>query len=91
MSHSLPPLQNSGPGILAQPLVGPAVSVNLIVPRATLDTLTNLDPSAVGTPALRAEINGPGWQNFFSTIQMSFGTVVASSAISLDFQEDLLS
>ena len=90
MPHSLPPLQSSGSGILAQFLVGQVVSVSLIVPRSTLDTLTNLDPNIVGTPALRAEINGPGWQNFFSTIQMSFGTVVANSDITIDFQEDPL-
>jgi hypothetical protein len=90
MSHSLPPLQNSGPGVLANHLVGPVVSVNLIVPRAALDVLTNVDPTIIGTPALRAEINGHGWQNFFSTIQMSFGIVVAWAATTINFQEDPL-
>lgn len=90
MSHNLPPLQDSGTWHLAQHLVGPVVCVNFVVPRATLDALTNLDPTIVGTPALRVEIRGPGWQNFFSTIQMSFGTVVASSDTTVDFQEDFL-
>ena len=86
--HNLPPLRESGPGILAQHSVGPIVSVNLVVPRKAIDVLTNLDDAIIGTPALRAEISGIGWQNFFSSIQMSFGRVVACSVASIDFQYD---
>lgn len=47
-------------------------------------------PHCCWTSALRAEVNRPGWQNFFSDIQMSFGIVMASSDITSNFQEDLL-
>lgn len=86
--HNLPPLRESGPGILAQHSVGPIVSVNLVVPRKAIDVLTRLDDAIIGTPALRAEINGNGWQNFFSSIQMSLGRVVECSVASTDFQHD---
>jgi hypothetical protein len=88
ISDDLPPLRASGPGILAQHSVGPIVSVNLIVPREAVDALTNFDTAIIGTPALRAEISGPGWQNFFSSIQIGFGRVVEYDAKSIEFQED---
>jgi hypothetical protein len=58
------------------------------VPREAIDTVTSFDTAILGTPALRAEINGPNWQNFFSSIQISFGRVEEYDAGSIDFQED---
>ena len=85
------PIRASGPGILARQSVIAIVCVNLIVPRESLDALTSLDNATLGTPALRAEITGTtgnGWQNFFSTIQMSFGNVITRNTTSIVVRED---
>jgi len=92
LASGLPSIRASGPGILAQHSVSAIVCVNLIVPRESLDVLTSLDNATLGTPALRAEITGTtgnGWQNFFSTVQMSFGSVITRNTTSIVIREDL--
>jgi hypothetical protein len=84
-------IRASGPGILAQHSVNAIVCVNLVVPRESLDALTSLDIATLGTPALRAEIagtTGDGWQNFFSTVQMSFGSVITRNTTLIVVRED---
>jgi hypothetical protein len=92
LASGLPSIRTSGPGILAQHSVSAIVCVNLIVPRESLDALTSLDNATLGTPALRAEITGTtgnGWQNFFSAVQMSFGSVITRNTSSIVVREDL--
>jgi hypothetical protein len=82
---------SSSPGILARQSVSTIVCINLIVPRESLDALISLDNATLGTPALRAEITGTtgnGWQNFFSTVQMSFGSVITRNTTSIVVRED---
>lgn len=91
LASALPVIRPSGPGILAQNSINAVVCVNLIVPQKSLDTLTSLDSATLGTPALRAEITGTagtGWQNFFSTLQLSFGSSVTRNTTSLVVEED---
>ena len=85
----MPSIRASGPGILAQHSVSAIVCVNLIVLREALDALTTLDNGTLGTLALRAEITRNGWQNFFFTIQMSFGSVITHNTTLIIFKEDL--
>ncbi|KAI0068615.1 hypothetical protein BV25DRAFT_1895833 [Artomyces pyxidatus] len=58
----------------------PVVCVTLVVPRNSLKKLENLGADKLGTPVLQCEIEGPGYRNFFPSIQAVFGNLTSSGS-----------
>ena len=54
------------------------VSVILIVPRDSLQVLSDTDPNQVGTPILHGNLHGQSTHNIFSSLRMGFGKITPS-------------
>jgi hypothetical protein len=72
-------------------VVPPTICIVLKVPRTALKVVEEMDPDKIGTPILHCEVNGPGFQNMFSSLQFFFGNVTLSGVglqRTLDLKED---
>ena len=58
--------------------IPPLVCVVLLIPRAKLKPLEDMDPSELGSPMMECVIKGTDSHNIFSDVQMVFGKVVVN-------------
>jgi hypothetical protein len=70
--------------------IPPVLCVTLKVPRKKLGVITSLKPTEIGSPILHCVVQSSQsstswrWQNIFSAIQLSFGTISRSGEIYSD-------